>query len=620
MAVVMCLALGYGQSAAVTIVPGGIGDELDGLYDMRIVDSRTAAGWQNFIVIENTSGNWTAVDLRFRAHKCSIEVWDKVILLSPYDVFWAALSADGQGGVTIWSEDYDTLYNSGLIRVVGERYEGAFSTNLMDEIGQVSSLDYGHIEAIGLFQLSMPRDWNSTTDTHYLHEVVLDLYPRMEDGGTGPWPDGLINVYDVLQAAYYEFSRNIVPQPGEGWITRRPGDLRINVWETPPQVAGIANFDERRVLDCDNVLTGNFIWGDLVTAEMGMENMIAMEDFRLNDWARAPFGPPIPQNQWSLIHRDGHFSGAIVFPPQHVYREAAVPGRPGGLSPDYWCTYAPYLNPDWATQWGATLRDGDALCVTPAYPIACNPQVNPGDDPLLVDQRVRFNDIWSQIDVDWAYAKTEVWYNYFQEEPFGLGTGIYTTDVYFTLKTKYLNSISCNFPFWNISGWWPCNDLGIALYHEAVANARYAGLCNLDNLYLNVTVWDMDENLPPIGPELPSPGVWSYPIYIDEETTISRFSTEPGPLYDPTVFFSPWLMGHFRVDSMFYLGSGFRYARYWNWFPGSVGLTLPTPDAPGLFGLVYFRHTFGAEDFIRSAMAEWHYRLIGGIPCPLPPR
>mgnify|MGYP003574408728 FL=1 len=151
-AMAMCMALGYGQAAAqIEIVPGGIGDELNGIYDVRIDGTpRTASGWQNFFVIENTTGNWTAVHLRLRAHKCSIEVWDHVILLSPYDVFWFALDNQLNDGIPrIFSADADTLLNSGLILtplLPGEIWEDWLSAALMQQIGSVNDMTYGHVE------------------------------------------------------------------------------------------------------------------------------------------------------------------------------------------------------------------------------------------------------------------------------------------------------------------------------------------------------------------------------------------------------------------------------------------------------------------------------------------
>lgn len=559
-AMVMCVAMGYGQAKAIEIVPGGIGDELNGLYDVRLDPDRN--GWQNFIVIENTSGNWTAAHLRFRAHKCSVEVWDKVILLSPYDVFWLAMENDGLGGVNMWSTDSDTLLNSGLIDAPldpGESWMNAFSTALMNEAVDSSSIDFGHFEVIGLFQLGFYPGYQGTEDLHDLNLIVKDLYPMYA-------PDGLINVMDVLSAAYYEFDPNGDPTPDGGWLTRDPADLWINPFEAPYTAPMM--FYPRQVIDCGNVLTGNFIWGDLISAEMGMENLIASRDFRLDD----PDTGNLPN--WSMIHRDGHYSGAIVFHPRNV--------NPF-LEPDWWDnSSAFYLNPDWATQVGPTMRDGDARAA--GYPVVCTKAVD-----LDLD---RFNDIWSHYDVDLAYDKAEIWYNYFQESPFDSGE-TYTTDVMLGFKTKYLNSVDCSFPYWDENGY-----ATLAEYYVAVADARSkdGGLCNTDDICFEVAVWDMDENNPPDGPPLPSPGPWRYPLCLDDEVNIMRFSTDSGAKDDPTLLYSPFEMGHFRLDGWY--GYNLRYFNY---------VTL-LPEAPAPFGIVYFRHSYG--DWVRSAMAEFHYREV----------
>ena len=576
-AMAMCMALGYGQAAAqIEIVPGGIGDELNGIYDVRIDGTpRTASGWQNFFVIENTTGNWTAVHLRLRAHKCSIEVWDHVILLSPYDVFWFALDNQLNDGVPrIFSLDNDTLLNSGLILqplLPGEVWEDWLSDDLMQQIGSVNDMTYGHVEVIGMFQLGYPTErWQGNQDTHNLYEVVKDLFPFF--GG-----DGYINAFDVLQAAYYRFDNNLDPSPA--WVTRNPADLNINYFETPNP---LFQDHRRRVLDCSNALAGNYIWGDLVSAEMGMENMVAVADFRTQD------GPWFP-GTLSQVHRDGHYSGAIVFPPQNLNMGPWPLWPVGGLMPDLWYTSpAWYLNPDWATQVGPTLRDGDALVA--GFPVVCDNT-----------EQGRFNVVWSQVDVDWAYSKFEVWYNYFQDSPFG-GLENYDTDVYFVFKTKYLNDIRCDWPYWNSGAWNPTNG-GVADYLAAVAlNRLQYYYCNGGDVCFYVTAWDMDENTLVQDPPVPSPDEFRYPVCIEEETNIMRFSTDPGLLTDPTVFYSPFTMGHFRVDD--FRNYPFRYAG-----------EAPTPLVPGLYGLVYFRHTFGLDDFIRSAMAEWHYRPLF-LPLP----
>lgn len=551
-AMVMCVAISYGQAKAIEIAPGGIGDELNGLYDLRLDADRT--GWQNFIVIENTSGNWTAAHLRFRAHKCSVEVWDKVILLSPYDVFWLALENEGDGVIKMWSTDSDTLLNSALPMVDGE-WTDYFSRELMDEVGDESSIDFGHFEVIGLFQLSFYPGYQGAEDLHDLSLIVKDLYPMY--GG-----DGLINVMDVLSAAYYEFDELWNPMPGEGWLTRDPDDLWINPFEAPSDNFPFEVYP-RRVTDCGNVLTGNFIWGDLISAEMGMENMIASRNFRLDD-------PADPENL-SLIHRDGHYSGAIVFHPRNVnpYLEHDLWGN----SPAF------YLNPDWATQVGPTLRDGDALDA--GFPIVCGNT-----------EQGRFNDIWSHYDVDLEYDKAEIWYNYFQESPFDAGE-TYTTDIMLAFKTKYLNSVSCTFPYWDgkVGGY-----ATLAEYYVAVRDHRI-GMCNTDDICFKVAVWDMDENNPPENPPEPSPGVWRYPLCLDDEVNIMRFSTDPGAMDNPTLLYSPFEMGHFRLDGWY--AYGFRY--------DNTVITV-LPEAPAPFGIAYFRHSYG--DWVRSAMAEFHYREV----------
>lgn len=579
-AMTMCVALGYGQAAAATeIVNGGIGDELNGIYDVRVGGDtgRSATGWQNFFVIENTSGNWTAFHLRLRSHKCSIEVWDHVILLSPYDVFWFALdNQQGDGNVRIFSSDNDTLLNSGIIfsPLVGN---DLWEDHLSQELG-ASDMTYGHVEAIGMFQLQFPADWfPEGWDEHDLSLVVKDLFPLES-------PDGHINVYDVLAAAYYEFSAVLTPQEGDGWITRNPADLLINVNETVQRVVP-GGTDKRMVIDCDNVLAGNYIWGDLESAEMGMENMIALEDFRTDD----SYDPDV---ELSLIHRDGHYSGAIVFPPENV-NIGGIP--PSGLMPDYWYTSpAWYLNPDYATQVGPTLRDGDALAAAFAgntFPWKCDG-----------DLQGRFNDIWSHYDVDLAFSKYEVWYNYFQEDPFG-GDESYTTEVFLVFKTKYLNQIDCEFPMWNSEGW-PESRSGVAAYLEVLATEYWGQVCDDGELCLWITAWDMDENTWEPGDPGPSPGIFRYPQCIEDETNIMKFTTDPLLVSSPVYLYSPFKMGHFRIADFW--NYGFRYATLLD------SPSLPLPVVPGLYGIVYFRHTFGAEDFIRSAMAEWHYRYGAG--------
>jgi len=583
MAMVMCVVLSFGQSIAMTIVPGGIGDELNGLYDVRaLIDPVTLEtereNWQNFITIENTSGNWTAVHLRFREHKCSVEVWDRVILLSPHDVFWVALKQNAtKDGVELWSTDSDTLLNSAMIFAplgAGEEWRDTFKTALVDEIGSDTNRDisYGHFEVIGLFQLSMIPGFTEPEDVHDLSLVVQDLYP------TALTPDGFINIMDVLRAAYYDFDDAGNPQPDLGWLTKNPADLVIDADEAPNPGW------TRTVNDCDNVLAGNFIWGDLVSAEMGMENMVASIDFRMDD-----DDPGWVVNTNSMIHRDGHFSGAIVFHPK-VVNPYLLPDL-FDSSPSF------YLNPDWATHVGGPMSAGAARLGTltaAGIGVVCTTAGTPNAN--------RFNDTWSHPDVDLAYDKAAIWYNYFNESPFDAGE-VYTTDVMLSFKTKYLNSVNCTFPFWNEKD----EEDGLvypslADYYLDVKTARAGIACNGDDVCFEVSVWDMDENNPPDGPPVSSPGEWRYPLCLDDETNLMRFNSDPGAMTNPTLLYSPFEMGHFRIDNFY------DYAlRYLPALDVALGNLDPAVPAP--FGICYFRHAFAG--WVRSAMADFHYVFPG---------
>jgi hypothetical protein len=218
--------------------PGGIGDLLlFSLYDVRPVDGRGAL-WENYIAIENTSGKWTAFHLRFRAWKKSIEVFDHVILLSPYDVFWMTLgratgtgdttypclNGAGQvtpsaecpngfeqyeaGDVVMYSGDTHTLANSALIYTGAPLSQTIWRDKFQDSLlvfngfdsengrAPKAELQAGYIEAIGLWSLSVPGD--KSEDTHDLAKVVSDIFPD-------PAVPGTINVYDALDALFYRF-------------------------------------------------------------------------------------------------------------------------------------------------------------------------------------------------------------------------------------------------------------------------------------------------------------------------------------------------------------------------------------------------------------------------------
>jgi hypothetical protein len=307
---------------------GGIGDLLlFSLYDVRadldVASDDDQSNWQNFLAIENTSGAWTAFHLRFRAWKKSIEVWDHVILLSPFDVFWMKL-ARTPGGVEMYSGDTETLFNSGLIYSLTKGdgspndWTEKFSGELLEKNGfcQIEDTDLknicledqlrtGYIEAIGMFQLEIPQsmcplipdDEDCLEDTHDLRNVVSDVnkYVELET------QTNIINVYDVLDALFFAYVENKYGATGyyignitaalqvfAAWPNYEPVSIGGDFSDTDATIGQNAelpsgyqsDFYVRAGLDCKNHLTGVLFFTDLATGRFQMENFIALRNFR----------------------------------------------------------------------------------------------------------------------------------------------------------------------------------------------------------------------------------------------------------------------------------------------------------------------------------------------------
>jgi len=319
-AVMLLMGIGLTSASAqpVSINDGGIGDALlFSLYDVRDNvedDALRTPAWQNYIAIENTTGAWTAFHLRFRAWKKSIEVWDHVILLSPYDVFWMTIKKDNSKHVRLYSEDKETLKNSGLIWGDQSVWTDYFKPDLLLAsgfcAGDSECLDNemraGYVEVIGLWQLEIPQevcgyDENAiercSEDTHDITNIVADVNKFV-----GPDGIGGRNVYDVQDALFYRFF------PWVDWVNsddscNYPGC--VDLWEGKPVIdaswpdydtgdptrdPGVAIFGMeegsdsyvRFGLDCGNVLAGVLFMTDQDTGRFQMENYIALTDFRTN--------------------------------------------------------------------------------------------------------------------------------------------------------------------------------------------------------------------------------------------------------------------------------------------------------------------------------------------------
>jgi len=526
LALTMGLTMGMGNAVAqVEVSAGTIGDALlFSLYDVRDVTNMRSDAWENFMVIENTSGNWTACHLRFRAYKKSIEVWDHVILLSPYDMFWLDILRDpATEQVKIWSDDYSTLRNSALIWGADARFEDYLSTDLMVACGfpdDPVETQHGEIEVIGLWSLSIPG--GAAEDTHDLTEVVRDLWNGFQLDGVTPEPAGSINVNDVQYGLFYEFDPQDTTDPltaavtsacqqdpfvdpgfwGPGWELYADAEVLINSCEAPQQLCpGTPNTCygiPRMALDCGNVLTGAFEMGDIGNGRYELQNFVVLRNFRTNEagWTTGV----------SAFHRDQYGGGEIVYPPTVMSTDIAIAAYSQKYLPVTDDPDAYYLNESWTSTGGPGLRDGDDFF-----------SVNAG---APVDA---FNDIWSLDDVENALGKAAIWFHYFNDwDPGAMGIG-YDTIVSMSFPTKHYHYFFFE-PYWMSiapnDGNWPYWDDGLnsgdpQTYLTRITILR-AGIAELfDDFYGNGVIkadskiWDDDENLyiPPGGSST-SPVTW----------------------------------------------------------------------------------------------------------------
>jgi hypothetical protein len=460
--------------------PGGIGDLLlFPIYDVTETDSRVGIPWENYFVIQNTSDNWVACHLRFRAGTKSIEVYDHIILLSPYDVFWADMMRTSGGGVTIVSSDTETLRNSGMILATATSWSAHFSTELLEDCGYGNDLtetERGYIEVIGL--------WSIDSDNSDIRTITGNTYDDPNDPKAK-------NVYDILFSAW-------------GGID---GDRPNPPFETSKGL---------RLVDCPNVITGSMEMGDAVTGMYQLENFIALSNFRTD--------------RDHMDHRDDLPGGEIVFPVGLL-----IPGgRCYTTSTTAW-----YLNPDWATTVGPTLRDGD-------------------DE----DGSLGFSDEWSLSEVEDALAKSEIW-AYYLNDAFGAEID---TDVVLTLPTKHHHFWFRIWPFW-IDNYAICG-----VYWTDINNFRAKikpFMDRIDNgpVFLNGKIWDTDENSVCLSPA-PSPSPWTVPT-LEHEVNVVRVG-------DEGILDTDYTHGQFQLRDWVLPSS----TRRWDTLP-IIGLTIRTHHVTG---------------------------------------
>jgi hypothetical protein len=393
---ILCLGVASTGQCTATLSHGGTGDVLlNSLYDVRALTERAGAPWENYITIENTANAWVAAHVRFRSANASIEVWDHIILLSPFDVLWLDLKRDTNGGVTIFSSDTQTLKNSGIIRQDATSYSGKFSTALLDSCGysatSLADSEMGYVEVIGLWQIA-----NTS------HSIAAIAYDSYNDPGD---VSGAINVYDVL----FTIWGNVASPNG-----RIGGDRFLPLSPASPLVTTDVNYALKSypLIDCDNVLQGSMEQGDVVTGAYQLNNFVSLANFRTTSSGAG------------IFHRDGNTSGVIAYPlATLISGTRAYTTGLTGLIANAGNEVAWYCNEDVTTTAGPTLRDGDSAT---DYLTA------------LLSEDAGFSAEWSLYEVENALRKTTIWAYYMNSTsstaPFFANI---TTDIVLTFPTKH---------------------------------------------------------------------------------------------------------------------------------------------------------------------------------------
>ena len=525
------------------VADGGIGDLLLGsLYDVRadVPERLNIQYWENFLEIQNTTNRWVACHLRFRSFRKSIEVWDKIILLSPYDVFWSYLTEPATGGVRIASSDWATLANSGLISQdkstwVGEWSE-LFDTSLLEANGYTENLqqelEYGEIEVIGLWAL---KEFPDKPAYHTLAGIgVEDTY---KEDGFG------LNVYDILYDQWCGTAGDTVTgsfsdSPQRPWIYGGTERCRINA-------------DYGLLYDCPNVLKGSLELGDTVTGQYNLYNLFALKNFRTDLCVYHPRDREDGDNFFdevgtietfqlgAFLHRDLYCGGAIVYPIAALRENSQRCYLPTNFT---FLDKAWHLNPDNATSAGATLRDGNSL-----IPFIHFPDVMPGDITgwlawWVGELSESFNAPWSLWTVELALAKLDAWTFYLNGDTFNNNMPL-VTDVNVAFPTKYLHYNWEDFPSWPTHGvFGSCGQ-----YITAVNGFRDGVKSAWDKIYngpieVQGRIFDVDQNWV-VFPPGSSPYVEPIPV-LPHEVNIVRVG-DPDDILDTDygmgqIWFDTW--------------------------------------------------------------------------------
>lgn len=567
-ALVAMFALGAGNVNAqvsvgqIQLAPGGIGDTLlGGYYDVRDIPSeRDTETWQNFFVVQNTSNAWIAFHLRFRAYASSIEVWDHIILLSPYDVFWGYLIRPATGGVIIGSYDTETLKNSGLPVDAQGNWQDNFKNDLLVACGfptgtANSELEAGEMEVIGLWKLPATQKTVLGALTATYGNDAIDLLKGF-DFFTGDGA-GKYNVYDIL---------------AKEWGTGNRPDTYGGTKPAPS--------NSGYLVDCPNVLTGSMEIGDTITGQYYSYNLVALQDFRTD------LPDLVSTDGRGYFHRDQFDGGVILYPVSIAFATGPFnDNQCFGVTEEI----AWYLNPDWATTHGPTLRDGNNWSAI--------------DGMALVESSFGFrlsdfNRSYSLDEVEAALRVGDVWAFYYKDF---LGS-VYTTDAIVSFPTKYLHFFFTfdrdtlypgEWPYWQ-DGFFTCGDYWVKI--NLLRKTLYG-------------LW-----IDPDGPVRQGQVILDGRVWNTEQKESSFFFVSPH-IYSPTELLNEVNIVRFGKDD----GQGTAYVQVDPTFTAGqftlFGWTLPTgqrfgdgyPGALPMIGGTVRLHNTGNSVKYRSTMVPWVY-------------
>ena len=304
---------------------GNVGDALFGeMYRAVLGTFDEEFNFATYISIENVSSNWVAAHIRLRSGRYSIEVFDRIILLSPRDVFWfqfQVFEAADHVDVQIFSADTKTLRYSGWIGATDTTYTAKLDPDIIRQFKT---------------QYPDPNDpqlWEEMTQG-YLEVIGLWALPASINGYGFPTDKTAPQIMSALwgdnQAQRCYFSNG--KQGGTGYYDGNVGVL----YGADPTSKACA-------LDVQKYLMGHVFMGDFTNGLYFGYPMRAIKDFRYSDAARdiAYRDCTIRNGDW-YVCKNGQ--GKYYDPALILYTSYG--------------TDQAYTEPDWATSFGPTWNDG----------------------------------------------------------------------------------------------------------------------------------------------------------------------------------------------------------------------------------------------------------------------